>query len=87
MIQYFGIQDDGKLIEHYSTKSINANDVNAMLNSLKNRPTTSKVINRLRVNNLSVYYFTQGTYLFFVATLEEKVLGGLLRRSSESTST
>jgi hypothetical protein len=73
MIEYLGIQDNGKLIEHYTTGVMRPNDINEMINKLANQKSSSKVIQQLKSNQHNVYYFTQGTYLFLLATREEKV--------------
>lgn len=71
MIEYLGILDDGKLIEHHSTNQMTPKEVSEMLRQLaglQNAP--SKVIKEVRTNNRnhSIFYFSQGAYLFFLAT-------------------
>jgi hypothetical protein len=50
MIEYLGIQDNGKLIEHYTTGVMSQNDINGMLSKLAKQKSPSKVIQQLRSN-------------------------------------
>jgi|JI6StandDraft_1071083.scaffolds.fasta_scaffold20525_3 hypothetical protein len=77
MIEYLGILDEGKLIEHHTTNLMMPKEINAMMTRLsKEQSTASSVIKQLRCGNHNIFYFSQGGYMFFLATREEKVPTG-----------